>query len=117
MSVPIYCNRRTATLLTECALHGVGGLVTYVALTSHGLGLAKRVVNEQVFVASGGGNGVLYLAPPISRFRDDDRADRSPSQDPTWVFFVQHLDQDLDSTLAQEAFRHSVIVVSGGQRR
>ena len=79
MSGPTYCNRRTATRLTEGALHGVGGLVTHVALTSHGLGLAKRVVNEHLFVASGGGNGALFLAPPISRFRDDDRADRSPS--------------------------------------
>jgi hypothetical protein len=64
MSGAICCNRRTATRLTEGALHGVGGLVTHVALTSHGLGLAKRVVNEHVFVASAGGSGAFSLPPP-----------------------------------------------------
>jgi hypothetical protein len=66
-----------------------------VAFTDQGIRLPMRVAKEHVFVASGGGDGVLYLAPPISRLRDDDRADRSPSQDPTWVFSLQFLDQDL----------------------
>ena len=66
-----------------------------VALKDQGIMLAKRVAKEHDFVATGGGNGVLYLAPPVGRFRDDDRADRSPSQDPTWVFSLQLLDQDL----------------------
>jgi hypothetical protein len=66
-----------------------------VAFTDQGIRLAKRVAKEHVFVASGGGNGALFLAPPISRVRDDDRADRSPSQeDPTRVFSLQFLDQD-----------------------
>jgi hypothetical protein len=58
MPGPIYCNR-TATRLTEGALHSVGGLVAPVALTDHGLGLAKRVANEHVFVASAGRCGAF----------------------------------------------------------
>jgi hypothetical protein len=82
---PIYSNR-TAIHLTEGALHGIGGLVAQVALTDHELGLAKRVANEHVFVAWGGGSGAFSLAPPINRLRGDDRAYRSPSQDPAPVF-------------------------------
>jgi hypothetical protein len=65
-----------------------------VALKDHESRFAKRVAKEHVFVASGGGNGVS-LAPPFNRLRDDNRADRSPSQDPTPVFSLQLLDQDL----------------------
>jgi hypothetical protein len=67
-----------------------------VALKDHVSTFAKRVAKEEhVFVASGGGNGVFSLAPPINRLRDDNRADRSPSQDPAPVFSLQLLDQDL----------------------
>ncbi|HEY6582807.1 MAG TPA: hypothetical protein VIZ60_16965, partial [Rubrobacter sp.] len=66
-----------------------------VALTCHGIGFAERVAKKHVFVASGGGNGVFSLAPPMNRFRDDYRVDRSPSQDPAPVFSFQLLDQDL----------------------
>jgi hypothetical protein len=62
-----------------------------VALKDHGSRFAKRVAKEHVFVASGG-NGVFSLAPPINRLRDDNRADRSPSQDPAPVFSLQLLD-------------------------
>ena len=91
---PIYSNR-TAIHLTESALHGIGGLVAQVALTDHELGLAKRVANEHVFVAWGGVSGAFSLAPPINRLRDDDRADRSPSESPSSVVSLQLLDQDL----------------------
>ena len=93
MPEPIYSNR-TATHSTEGALHGIGGLVAQVALTDHELGLAKSVANEHVFVAWSGGSGAFALAPPINRLRGDDRADRSPSQDPAPVFSLQLLDQD-----------------------
>jgi hypothetical protein len=66
-----------------------------VALKDHESRFAKRVAKEHVFVASGGGNGVSSLATPINRLRDDNRADRSPSQDPSPVFSLQLLDQDL----------------------
>ena len=82
---PIYSNR-TAIHLTEGALHGIGGLVAQVALTDHEFGLAKRVANEYVFVAWGGGSGAFPLIAPINRLRGDDRAYRSPSQDPAPVF-------------------------------
>ena len=65
-----------------------------VALTDHATRFAKRVAKEHVFVASGGRKGVFTLAPPINRLRDDNRADRSPSQDPAPVFSLQLLDQD-----------------------
>jgi hypothetical protein len=66
-----------------------------VALKDHGSRFAKRVAKEHVFVASGRGNGVFFLAPPIDKLRDDNRVDRSPSQDPAPVFSLQLLDQDL----------------------
>jgi hypothetical protein len=66
-----------------------------VAFTDQGITLANRVAKEHIFVASGGGNGAFSLAPPIGRSRDDDRADRSPNQDPTRVFSLRLLDQDL----------------------
>jgi hypothetical protein len=91
---PIYIDS-TATRSTEGALHGIGGLVAQVALTDHELGLAKRVANEHVFVAWGGGSGAFSLAPPINRLRDDDRADRSPSESPSSVVSLHLLDQDL----------------------
>jgi hypothetical protein len=88
-----------------------------VALKDYGSRFANRVAEEYVFVASGGGNGVYSLAPPINRLRDDNRADRSPSQDPAPVFSLQLLDQNLFQALTQEAFRHSGVELSGGQRR
>ena len=63
-----------------------------VSLTDYGIMLAERVAKEYVFVASGGENGELLLAAPISRFRDDDRADRSPGQDPASALSLQFLD-------------------------
>jgi hypothetical protein len=63
-----------------------------VALKDHGSKFAKRVAKEHVSVASGGGNGVFSLSPPINRLRDDNRANRSPSQDPAPVFSLQLLD-------------------------
>ena len=93
MPEPIYSNR-TATHSTEGTLHGIGGLVAHVALTDHELGLSKSVANEHVFVAWSGGSGAFALAPPINRLCGDDRADRSPSQDPAPVFSLQLLDQD-----------------------
>jgi hypothetical protein len=66
-----------------------------VAFTDQGIRLPMRVAKEHVFVASAGRKGVFSLAPPINRLRDDNRADRSPSQDPAPVFSLQLLDQDL----------------------
>ena len=66
-----------------------------MAVTDQGIRLAKRVATEYVFVASGRGNEAFSLASSVGRFRDDERAGRSPSQDPTWVFSHQFLDQDL----------------------
>jgi hypothetical protein len=66
-----------------------------VALKHHWSRFAKRAAKEHVSVASGGGNSVFSLAPPINRLRDDNRADRSPSQDPAPEFSLQLLDQDL----------------------
>jgi len=65
-----------------------------VALTDHGTRFAKRIAKEHVFVTSGGGTSAFSLAPLINRLRDDNRADRSPSQDPAPVFSLQLLDQD-----------------------
>ena len=66
-----------------------------VALTNHGIGFAKRVAEEHVFVASGGGNVVSSLAPPVGKLRDDDRADGSPNQDAAPMDSLQLLDQAL----------------------
>ena len=66
-----------------------------MALKDHGSKFAKRVAKEHVSVASGGGNGVFSLAPPINGLRDDNRADRLLSQDPAPVFSLKLLDQDL----------------------
>lgn len=66
-----------------------------------GIRLAKRVAKGHVSLDSGGGNGAFSLAPPVGRSRDDDRADRSPSQDPTRVLSLQLLDQDLLEALSQ----------------
>jgi hypothetical protein len=88
-----------------------------VALKDHESRLARRVAKEHVFIASGGGNGVFSLAPSINRLRDDNRADRSPSQAPALVFSLQLLYQDLSYALTQEAFRHSGVELSGGQLR
>ena len=94
MPEPTY-NNRTGTSSTESTLHGICGLVTQVALTDHELGLAKRVVNEHVFVAWDGASGAFSLAPPINGLRDEDRADRSPNESPPSVVSLQLLDQDL----------------------
>jgi hypothetical protein len=49
------------------------------ALKGHGIGFAKRIAKEQIFVISGAGKAVFSLAPPIGRLRNNERADRSPS--------------------------------------
>jgi hypothetical protein len=77
------------------SLAGVRDPAKYRPHLDQGIRLAKRVAKEYVFVAPGGGNDAFSLAPPIGKFRDDDRAGRSPSQDSTPVFSFRLLDQDL----------------------
>ena len=65
------------------------------ALKDHGIGFAKRIAREHIFVISGAGKSVFSLALPIGRLRNNERADRSPSYDPTLVLSLQLLDGNL----------------------
>jgi hypothetical protein len=54
-----------------------------------------HVTKEHICVILGAGNSVISLAPPIGWLRNNDRADRSPSEVPAPVLSFQLLDEHL----------------------